>query len=86
MAKRKEDYVVGILFAYEDRTEIKYVTSIDTQTKVAHWEAGKEAKIFSKDWAKDLAWALCLNGNAAIPMIKADYLTLQNPKAKEEEL
>lgn len=84
MAKRDE-YVVGILFAYEDRTEIKYVTSIDMETKYAHWEDGKEAKIFSKDWAKDLAWALCLNGNAAIPMIKPNYLDLRNPKTKEEE-
>lgn len=85
MARKAEEYVVGILFGYEDRTEIKYVTEIDMQTKVAHWEDGKEAKIFSKDWAKDLAWALCLNGNAAIPMLKADYLDLVNPKVKEEE-
>ena len=86
MARKSEEYVVGILFTYEDRTEVKYVTSIDTQTKVAYWEDGKEAKIFSKDWAKDLAWALCLNGNTAIPMIKADYLDLRNPdKEKEEE-
>lgn len=84
MAKRDE-YVVGILFAYEDRTEIKYVTSIDMHTKYAKWEAGKEAKIFSKDWAKDLSWALCLNGTPAIPMIKPDYLDLVNPKANEEE-
>ena len=85
MARKAEEYVVGILFAYEDRTEIKYVTEIDMETKYAKWEAGKEAKIFSKDWAKDLAWALCLNGNAAIPMLKADYLTLQNPKKKEDD-
>ena len=84
MPKKSDEYVVGILFAYEDRTEIKYVTSIDTETKYAKWEDGKEAKIFSKDWAKDLAWALYLNGNPAIPMIKADYLTLQNPNAKED--
>ena len=84
MPKKSDEYVVGILFAYEDRTEIKYVTSIDTETRYAKWETGKEAMIFSKDWAKDLAWALCLNGNAAIPMLKADYLTLQNPKAKED--
>ena len=46
---------------------------------------GKEAKIFSKDWAKDLAWALCLNGNPAIPMIKPNYLDLVNPKKKEDD-
>lgn len=85
MARKSEEYVVGILFAYEDRTEIKYVTKVDNANKMSYWEDGKEAKIFSKDWAKDLAWALCLNGNAAIPMIKADYLDLVNSKAKEEE-
>ena len=85
MARKAEEYIVGILFAYEDRTEIKYVTEIDMQTKFAKWEDGKEAMTFSKDWAKDLAWALSLNGNPAIPMLKADYLDLVNPKAKEEE-
>lgn len=86
MARKADEYVVGILFAYEDRTEIKYITGIDTQTKVAHWEEGKEAKIFSKDWAKDLAWALCVNGYIAIPILKADYLDLRNTdKEKEEE-
>lgn len=84
MARKTDEYVVGILFAYENRTEIKYVTSIDTQTKVAHWEAGKEAKIFSKDWANDLALALCINGNAAIPMLKPDYLELRNPDVEKE--
>ena len=49
--KAKEEYVVGILSSYEDRTEIKYVTSIQTEPKVAHWEDGKEAMTFSKDYA-----------------------------------
>ena len=82
MARKAEEYVVGVLFAYEDRTEIKYVTNVDISTKVAYWEDGKEAKIFSKDWASDLAWALCVNGNPAIPMIKPDYLDLRNPVVK----
>lgn len=85
MARKAEEYIVGILFAYEDRTEIKYVTEIDMQTKFAKWEDGKEAMTFSKDWAKDLAWALSLNGNTAIPMIKADYLDLVNPEKEREE-
>ena len=34
---------------------------------------------FAKDYAKDLAWGLCVNGHAAIPMLKADYLNLTNP-------
>ena len=49
--KAKEEYVVGILSSYEDRTEIKYVTSVQTEPKVAKWDDGKEAMIFSKDYA-----------------------------------
>lgn len=84
MAKKKENYIIGILTAYKDRTEIKYVTSIETETKYAYWEDGKEAVILSKDYAKDVAWALSVNGYPAIVMLKPDYLTLQNPKKKED--
>ena len=40
---------------------------------------------FSKDDAKYLAWALCLNGNNAIPILKADYIILKNPEKKESD-
>lgn len=77
--KAKEEYVIGILSSYKDRTEIKYVTSVQTEPKVAKWDDGKEAMVFSKDYARDLAFGLCVNGYAAIVMIKPDYLTLVNP-------
>lgn len=35
MARKAEEYVIGILFPYEERTEIKYVTSILNEVKVA---------------------------------------------------
>ena len=85
MAKKAEQYVIGILLSYKDRTEIKYVTSVQIEPKVAHWEDGKQAMEFSKDYAKDLAFGLCANGYAAIVMIKPDYLTLINPKSEIEE-
>ena len=81
--KAKEEYVIGILSSYKDRTEIKYVTSVQTEPKVAKWDDGKEAMVFSKDYAKDLAFGLCVNGYAAIVMIKPDYLTLVNPESKD---
>ena len=84
--KAKEEYVVGILSSYEDRTEIKYITSIQTEPKVAHWEDGKEAMIFSKDYAKDLAFGLCVNGYTAIVIIKPDYLTLVNPESEDSNV
>ena len=82
----KEEYVVGILSSYEDRTEIKYVTSVQTEPKVAKWEDGKDAMIFSKDYAKDLAFGLCVNGYAAIVMIKPDYLTLVNLESEDSNV
>ena len=84
MARKAEQYVIGILSSYEDRTAIKYVTSVQTEPKVAKWEDGKDAMIFSKDYAKDLAFGLCMNGYAAVVMIKQDYLDLRNPESKEE--
>ena len=85
MARKAEQYVIGILSSYEDRTEIKYVTSVQTEPKVAKWDDGKEAMEFSKDYAKDLAFGLCVNGYAAIVMIKPDYLTLVNPESEDED-
>ena len=85
MARKKEEYVVGILFPYKDRTEIKYVTNVSSEPKVAKWEDGKEAMTFSKVYAKDLAWGLTLNGNPAIIMLKELYLNLSNPKIVESD-
>ena len=84
MARKAEEYIVGILFPYKDRTEIKYVTSVSSEHKVAKWD-GKEAMTFSKAYAKDLAWGLTLNGNPAIIMLKESYLNLSNPKIVESE-
>lgn len=85
MARKTEEYVVGILFPYKDRTEIKYVTNVSSKSKVAKWEDGKETMTFSKVYAKDLAWGLTLNGNPAIIMLKESYLSLNNPKIVESE-
>ena len=85
MARKAEEYVIGILFPYEERTEIKYVTSILNEIKVAKWEDGKEAMTFSKAYAKDLAWALRFNGNPAIVVLKESYLTLKNPNTVENK-
>lgn len=84
MSRKAEEYVVGILFPYENRTEIKYVTNVSSESKVAKWEEGKEAIPFSKTYAKDLAWGLTLNGHPAIVMLKEPYLLLENPKIESE--
>ncbi len=80
MARKAEQYAIGILFPTRTETTIKYVTSVQTEPKVAKWDDGETAMTFSKDYAKDLAFGLCINGYAAIPIIKADYLNLINPE------
>ena len=83
--KRKpEQYVIGILFSTETETTIKYVTSVQTQPKVAKWDDGEPAMALSKEYAKDLAFGLCVNGYIAIPMLKADYLDLRNPGSESD--
>ena len=84
MVRKAEQYVIGILSPTQTETTIKYVTSVQTEPKVAKWEDGKDAMIFSKDYAKDLAFGLCMNRYAAVVMIKPDYLDLRNPESKEE--
>lgn len=85
MANKEDVYVVGILEAYDDRTEIKFVTSVNMHTKYAEWKDGEKAMEFSGEYAKDLSLGLCMNGYIAIPMLKAEYLNLGNPKAESEK-
>ena len=84
--KAKEEYIVGILFPTKTQTTIKYVTSVQTEPKVAKWTDDALAKTFSKDYVKDLAFGLCVNGYAAIVMIKPDYLTLVNPGSEDSDV
>lgn len=85
MSKQIEQYVVGILFYTKDIIKIKFVTSVNNHPKIAKWEDDKEAMVFSKQYATDLAFGLCVNGHIAIPMLKADYLTLGNPTSEGDE-
>lgn len=82
---KNDNYVIGILNAFEDRTEIKYVTNVNYSSNYAQWKAGEKAAEFSKDMAADVALGLCFNGYAAIPMLKANYLDLKNPEEKNAE-
>lgn len=41
MAKAQE-YVIGILFSRENRTEVEFVIGVSNETKTATWEPGKK--------------------------------------------
>ena len=84
MAKAQE-YVVGILFSRENRTEVEFVTGVSNETKTAMWESGKKAQVFTKSYAQDLAFGLVFHGYGAIVMLKPDYLNLENPEKESGE-
>ena len=85
MARKTEEYVIGILFPKKDRTEIKYVTSVGDH-HTAYWEDGKKAEIFAKSTALDMCQGFAWNGIAAIPILKESYITFENPVESEEEV
>lgn len=82
MAKKKVEYVVGIL---RKDGGYDYVTEINNMNRTAKWEAGKEAITFDQEWAVDLCRGLAWNGHVGQPMIKLDWRDYINPEKKEEE-
>lgn len=85
MENKQDVYAIGIILDYNGRHEIKYVTSVNNFDNTAEWDDGKCAMEFSKDYAKDVALGLCLNGFAAIPILKANYINLINNSVAEIE-
>lgn len=45
MAKAQE-YVVGVLFSRENRTEVEFVTGVSSETKIASGSRGKRRRYF----------------------------------------
>lgn len=80
MARKKEEYVIGILFK---EGKIRYVTSIESH-HTARWEAGKEAITFSKEYAVEMCKGFAWNGISAIPILKLDWIDFKNYKEGEE--
>ena len=79
MAKKKELYAIGILF---QGGKIKYVTSVEGHNW-AKWEDGKEAMLFDKNWAVEMCRGFAWNGISGIPILKLDWINLENPPKAE---
>lgn len=85
MARKADEYVVGILGEYKGIRTIEYVTKVgDSHT--AYWQKGKEAKVFSKAYAIDMCKGFAFNGIAAIPILKQDYISYVNPEEDESDI
>ena len=68
----------------EAKEEIRYVTSVEG--KFAHWDSGKDAMLFdSVQFARDLAFELCLNGITSAVIEVPPYLGLSNPQSSEKD-
>lgn len=60
MAKKKNYWYVLVLT--DDGPT--FVTSVKNYPeKVAYWNKDEKPYEFSREWAQDLAWALCVNGH-----------------------
>lgn len=60
----KKQYCVGVITG--NGNEIMYVTKIDNAVRMAAWEDGAAAKIFTQARARDIAEGLFLNGYLAL--------------------
>ena len=61
----------------------KFVTKVDNTTKYAHWNIKDKPMEFSKKYAEDLAYCLCLNFNPAF-VLRSDFKIEQHYFYKEE--
>lgn len=60
----KRQYSVGIIT--DNGNQIKYVTNTDYAARMAAWEDGAAAKVFTQACARDIAEGLFLNGYLAL--------------------
>lgn len=79
MPNKKYDYAVMHVQSGRFVTEV-------VANKVAFWKAGEPAKLFPKEFARDLAYGLTLNGNTALVAEVPVYISdLRNADEKEDE-
>lgn len=74
MARKKYYYYVLV---FTDAGP-KYVTSIDSADRVAHWNVDEKPRSMTKDDAEFLAVALTWNGNSAV-MVTSTYEIESHP-------
>jgi len=74
------DTYIAVFFPNENGLVTKFVTS--TEGSTAHWEAGREAHLFSESYAKDIVYGLTLNGYAAAVIKVLHGVTLKNRPAE----
>lgn len=76
--------IVAILFGKGDDIVVRFVTSIDRSSKTFRYEAGEEAKTFTKGEAEDLVYGLVCNGYMATIMRVPEHYELRNPEDRGE--
>lgn len=61
---------------------ISFVTDYTVHPSVAHWDAGKEACLMTKDDARYIALGLCSHGTIAVVIEIPKFLQLKNEGEK----
>ena len=61
----------------------RFVTSLDNQSRMARWEAGKPAMPFAESYARDIVYGLTVNGYAAGVVKAVNGVTFTNPEQTE---
>lgn len=77
MAKRKYNYAVLLV---DSGSFVSKVTS----DKTAYWKAGEEAKFFSKEIARDIAFGLTFNGSTAVVVEVPSYIYVLRNKGEND--
>lgn len=78
----KKQYCVGVITG--NGNQIKYVTKTDNAARMAAWEDGATAKIFTQARARDIAEGLFLNGYPAVVLEAPECLKLTNAATQSE--
>ena len=71
-------YIYHVAIIDHNTNQLRFVTEIMNQTRVAKWEDGKPAKKFTKTLADDLMFGLICNGYDAVVVKAAQHLELSN--------
>lgn len=66
----------------------KYVTEVDNASRMSYWEDDKPAKLMQRKYARELAWALSLNGHTAVvvEVLEGNKELLYNPPKHTNEV
>ncbi len=71
-------YAYHVAIIDPDTNSLKFLTSVNNQTKYARWEDDQPAKLFTKTAADDMLLGLVCNGHNAVVIKCPPHYDLSN--------